>query len=778
MMGSFDPISEFVLLCLLFLLLLLETGKAFSDQNEQLQTYIIHLDHSQKPDSFSTNHEWHRSILTSLSNPPPDDDDNEAILYSYEHVLHGFSARLTKSQLSEIQNSPAHIATHKDSFVKLATTHSPQFLGLNHKNGLWPIASYGAGAIIGVVDTGIWPESESFNDDGMPPVPERWKGQCENGESFSPSLCNRKLIGARSFSKGLVGEGSKVNPEVDYDSARDFSGHGTHVSSTAAGNYVNGVSYFGYALGKARGVAPRAHIASYKALHSTSSGEYGSAVDVLAAIDAAITDGVDILSMSIGYNPDYYFNDPIAIGSLKAIEKGIFVVSAAGNNDEYLSTSPFNRTQNGAPWITTIGAATIDRSFKAVLKLKNGKPLKGISYFPQSIFISNTSLYFGRSSEAESKCSPGSLNPSEAHRKIVVCNVSSFMTISMKGQEKELVRVGAEAGIFVLEKLGITGPSKFYTIPIMMVPASSFKDLVSEQKVKSLKFVTTEYHTKPAPEVAEFSLRGPNQVSPNILKPDIVAPGVDILAATVPTVPVTTLGRYGLTTDYTIMSGTSMATPHVAGVAAMLKNVHPEWSPAAIRSAIMTTSYVIDNTGNFLLDQLTKMSATPLACGAGHIDPNKAIDPGLVYDLSFHDYVGFLCGLGYSRKEMEIVIGKRHWNCRRGKEQDLNYPSFMAIFSGEQRSPAVKKFSRVVTNVGNDSSVYHATTEYAIPGFSIVVEPSTLSFTHKYQKRCFSMEIKLNEEVLTEKQAEFYGFLKWTDQHNHVVSSPVEILKL
>ncbi|KAJ8775385.1 hypothetical protein K2173_023150 [Erythroxylum novogranatense] len=774
-MGCFDPTSELVLLCLLFLLLLLETGKAFSDQKEPFQTYIIHLDHSQKPDSFSTHHEWHRSILTSLSNPPPHDDDNDAVLYSYEHVLHGFSARLTKSQLAEIQNSPAHIATHKDSFVKLATTHSPQFLGLNHKNGLWPTASYGAGAIIGVVDTGVWPESESFKDDDMPPVPERWKGKCESGESFSPSLCNRKLIGARTFSKGLVSDGSKVLPEVDYDSARDLDGHGTHVSSTAAGNYVNGVSYFGYALGKARGVAPRAHIASYKVIHATSSSDQGgTTVDILAAIDAAITDGVDILSMSIGGEPDDYFNDPMAIGSLKAIEKGIFVVAAAGNNNDLL-TSPFNRAQNGAPWITTVGAATIDRSFEAVLKLKNGNTVKGISYFPQSIFISNTSLYFGRSSEAESTCFPGSLNPSEAHRKIVVCNVS--LTISMKDQEKELVRVGAEAGIFVLEEIGFTVPSKFYTIPTMMVPASSLEDLVGEQKVKSLKFVTTEYHTKPAPEVAEFSLRGPNPVSPNILKPDIVAPGVDILAATVPTVPVTNLGRYGLSTDYTIMSGTSMATPHVAGVAAMLKNVHPGWSPAAIRSAIMTTSYVIDNTGKFLLDQATKIFATPLAYGAGHIDPNKAIDPGLVYDLSFDDYVGFLCGLGYSKKEMEKAIGKRHWNCQRGKEQDLNYPSFMVNFSGEQHSSAVKKFRRVVTNVGNDSSVYHATTEYRVPGFSIVVEPTTLSFTHKYQKLCFSMEIKLDEEVLSEHGKEFYGVLKWTDQHNHVVSSPVEILK-
>ncbi|KAJ8775128.1 hypothetical protein K2173_020132 [Erythroxylum novogranatense] len=221
-------------------------------------------------------------------------------------------AKLTKSQLTEIQNSPAHIAPHKESFVKLAITHSPQFLGLNHKNGLWPTASYGAGEIIGVVDTGIWPESESFNDD-----------------------------------------------------------------------------------------------ASNKVIHETSSSDKGrTTVNILAAIEAAITDGVDILSMSIGGEPDDYFTDPMSIGSAKAI----FVVSAFGTNDN-LSESPFNKTQNGAPWITTVGATTVDRSFEVVLKLKNGNTVKGISYFPQSIFISNTSLYFGRSSGAKSICSPDSLNP-------------------------------------------------------------------------------------------------------------------------------------------------------------------------------------------------------------------------------------------------------------------------------------------------------------------------------------------------------------------------------
>lgn len=148
--------------------------------------------------------------------------------------------------------------------------------------------------IVGVLDTGIWQESESFNDKGMPPVPKRWKGKCEKGKKFSPSYCNRKLIGARSFSKGLRSAGIKISKEDDYNSARDFSGHGTHTASIAVGNHVSGVSYFGYA----RGMAPRAHLAVYKASWATETNST-AATDVLTGMDQAIRDGVDILSLSI-----------------------------------------------------------------------------------------------------------------------------------------------------------------------------------------------------------------------------------------------------------------------------------------------------------------------------------------------------------------------------------------------------------------------------------------------------------------------------------------------
>ena len=281
---------------LLWLLLFLLAIVNAVPKSEEYKTYIIHMDHTHRPTSFLTHESWHRSILNSLLSSPVDDDDKELLLYSYSHVMHGFSARLTPSQLAKIEESPAHLATVPGSTGKLMTTYSPKFLGLQQNFGIWPAASYGEDVIVGIIDSGIWPERESFNDEGMSPVPQRWKGECENGTAFSPSYCNRKLIGARSFSKGIRAKGHDISKEEEFDSARDFVGHGSHTASTAAGNYVPGVSHFGYARGTAIGVAPRAHLAIYKV--AWLKGQF-EAPDVLAGMEQAILDGVDIMSLSL-----------------------------------------------------------------------------------------------------------------------------------------------------------------------------------------------------------------------------------------------------------------------------------------------------------------------------------------------------------------------------------------------------------------------------------------------------------------------------------------------
>ncbi|KAL4652109.1 hypothetical protein ACB092_01G209500 [Castanea dentata] len=638
-------------------------------QSEEYKTYMIHMHHSDKPESFLIHESWHRSILNSLLPSPA--DNKELLLYSYNHVMHGFSARLTPSLLSEIEKSPFHIAK---SFGKLFTTYTSKVLGLQQSFGIWPAASYGEGVIVGILDTGIWPESESFNDEGMSSVPQRWKGKCENGTTFSPSACNRKLIGARTFRKGLQAAGDQISKEQDFNSVRDFMGHGIHTSSTAVGNYVPGVSHFGYARGTARGVAPDAHLAMYNVSWATTT-KSTFATDLLAGMEQAILDGVDILSLSLGIDQPPYFKDAIAIASLSAIEKGIFVVCSAGND------RGFKTVHNGAPWITTVGAGTLDLSFQAVVTLENGVSLEGTSYFPESVF-------------SKAMCNYSALDREEFVEKAVFCDYSA--DIYAIDQLRELERVGANAAIIVNNESFTLHPDRFST-PSLILPIASgylikeYVAMVRNPKVESMRFVLTRLGTESAPQVALFSSEGPNPISPGVLKPDILAPGFEGLAAVSPIIPYMQVGKYDLASDYAIMSGTSTLAPHVAGVGALLKALHPEWNPAA----------VCYNTGTILKDQWTGLSVTPLQFEAGHINPNQAMDPGLIYDTVFQDYIESLA----------------------------------------------QKFSRVVTNVGNDdNTVYRAHLENVPIGMRIKVVPETLTFTRKNHKQGFVVSIEIDRE--------------------------------
>jgi len=234
---------------------------------------------------------------------------------------------------------------------------------------------------------------------------------------------------------------------------------------------------------------------------------------------------------------------------------------------------------------------------------------------------------------------------------------------------------------------------------------------------------------------------------------------------------------FKLSLPYSNDSGTSMSTPHVAGVGALLKAIHPEWSPAAIRSAMMTTAYVKDNTGNIFKSQLTNSSSSPLDFGAGHINPNKAMDPGLIYDMGLQDYIQFVCGLGYTKKQMILLLRRTRWSCNHKSIHDLNYPSFMAVLSNRTRYPVTMKFNRVVTNVGNDKSVYRAHLENIPTGMRISVKPRILTFTRKRQNRSFVVSVVLDKIDRKFPIPTVFGFLKWIDQDSHIVSSPIVAIK-
>ncbi|OMO63217.1 hypothetical protein COLO4_32640 [Corchorus olitorius] len=731
------------------------------------RTYIIHMDKSAMPAAFSSHHDWHTSTLSSLSSP---DGISPLHLYTYNHVMDGFSAVLSESHLDQLHELPGHLATYPETFGHLHTTHTPTFLGLKKHTGLWPAAGFGDDMIIGVIDTGIWPESESFDDKGMPPVPERWRGACESGTEFNSSYCNRKLIGARFFSKGMQQAGINISTTDDYNSPRDFMGHGSHTSSTAAGSRVEGVDYFGYAKGTAIGIAPKARIAMYKAIFFN--GTFTSAAtDVLAGMDQAIEDGVDVMSLSLGFHETSFDLNPIAVGAFAALKKGIFVSCSAGNSGPHAYT-----IDNGAPWITTVGAGTIDRDFAAHVTLGYGDlTVTGKSAYPENLFVSELPLYFGHGNRTKELCYAYSLDPKEVAGKYIFCD---FDPSNQNDPTYEMDRTGAEGVIFCSNYGLFYEPTQFNKPFVILNPTDGelIKNYIMKSKnvTVSIRFQTTLLGTKPAPQVASFSSRGPDIRSPWILKPDVLAPGVDILAAWVPNRGFAPIGEDDyLLTDYAIISGTSMSCPHTAGVATLLKAAHRDWSSAAIRSAMMTTAYVTDNTNGRIIDMTTGVAGTPLDFGAGHINPNKALDPGLVYDIGIQDYIDYLCGLNYTTTQIRTITGTSKFTCDNAK-LDLNYPSFIVILNNTNTTSIT--FQRELTNVADGSSVYRAVVN-APSGLKAVVQPATIIFAGKHSNARFQLTVDVDVGVASIPQSDYfgnYGFLSWYEVNGkHEVRSPI-----
>jgi subtilisin family serine protease len=770
-MGHFTPPKLLFALCLLF-----PIAASFSTSNDR-KTYIIHMDKTGMPSTFSTQHDWYVSTLSSLSSP---DDIPPIHLYSYKHVMDGFSAVLSQTHLDQLESLPGHVATFPESIGHLHTTHTPKFLGLNKRAGAWPAGKFGDDVIIGVLDTGIWPESESFNDKNMPPVPQRWRGICETGTEFNTSHCNKKLIGARKFSQGMKQVGLNISSTDDYDSPRDYMGHGSHTSSTAGGSPVQHADYFGYAKGTATGMAPLARIAMYKVIFYSgdSDGYDAAATDTLAGMDQAIEDGVDIMSLSLGFFETPFYENPIAIGAFAALKKGIFVTCSAGNS------GPHGYTMfNGAPWLTTIGAGTIDRQFGAEVTLGNGSIIvTGTSIYPENLFISRVPVYFGLGNRSKEVCDWNSLDPKDVAGKFLFCDYddesSQFRQMSENDRYGPDI-AGATGAIFSEDDAEFLHPDYFY-MPFVIVSTKDgnlLKNYImnTTNATVSVKFGLTLLGTKPAPKVAYFSSRGPDRRSPWTLKPDILAPGYHILAAWVPNRGFAPIREDDyLLTDYALVSGTSMSCPHVAGIAALLKAAHRDWSPAAIRSALMTTADVMDNADGRIIDMTTEVAGTPLDFGAGHVNPNKAMDPGLVYDIVAEDYINYLCAMNYTSQQFQIITGTSNFTCQYAS-LDLNYPSFLVLLNNTNTSTTT--FKRVLTNVADNSSVYRAVIS-APQGMKALVQPTTLIFSGKNSKAEFNMTVEIDLEAASvTPQSDYfgnYGFLSWYEVNGrHVVRSPV-----
>nr|GMD53688.1 subtilisin-like protease SBT3.5 isoform X1 [Ipomoea batatas] len=750
----------FILFSFFFVsLLLFQNANVYTSALSESKVYIVYMGARQHDDVnriTSTHHDMLTSVLGSREAAVG------SMIYSYRHGFSGFAAMMTKSQAQTIENLPGVVKVMPNSIYKLQTTRTWDYLGLpyNSANTLLNDSKMGDDIIVAVLDSGVTPENEAYNDGGVGPIPSKWKGYCQSGQMFDPKKnCNRKLIGARYFIDGYLaykGQPGVTTGIRDYISPRDANGHGTHTSSTAAGSPVSNVSYKGLSLGTFRGGAPRARLAIYKV--GWEDGLFTDA-DILKGFDTAIHDGVDVISASFGadvplYSELYPQAGAMSFGSFHAVAQGISVVAAGGNSGPAAQT-----VSNGEPWIITVAANTPDRAFPTPITLGNGQTLMG-----QSLFTGKDTGVVNLVA-SQGPCESLSTNSRWIAGNMVLCFTgmrgSDLEVAGIVGRARAVVRMMGGLGIIVAQKPYTLLDAYDDSFPSVQVDYETGTKIlyyiVSIRNPKARLSPSKTQIGKPISSViAKYSSRGPYTINPAILKPDIAAPGTNILAAYVPENPAIPISTFQ------IISGTSMATPHVAGIVALLKATNPNWSPAAIKSAIVTTAWTSDpSSGQPIFNEGETMSklADAFDYGGGIINPNKARYPGLIYDMSIADYLQCLCAMGYDSSIVSGLAGQTT-ACNNGISiLNVNFPSItIPNLNGSVT------LTRTVTNVGPVNSVYKVMVEPP-KGITVAVTPSTLNFNPNVKKMSFSVQISTSYGSNT---GYYFGSLTWNDGVNNV----------
>ncbi|MFM9444444.1 S8 family serine peptidase [Streptomyces acidiscabies] len=648
-------------------------------------------------------------------------------LYSYQLLLNGFAAKLTAAQASELARTPgvltltrnvmshplASTTARQATGTPLPAADTADFLGLKKPGGLYSKVpggqlNAGAGMILGDLDTGIDTANPSFAALSEPRpdqavINAKWKGTCDPGQDPAHRVtCNNKVIGAQYFNKSIT----DPKPD-DWPSPLDGESHGTHTASTAAGdaNVAASVPDSGISGTKISGIAPAARIAAYRVCYTDGCGT----VDIVAAMEKAVADGVDVINYSLGGSNTDPANRPEYLAMLNAARAGVFVSASAGNSGP-------GTASNGVPWVTTVAASSHDIGYQGTVTLGNGTSYNGVSIagsgVPSAPLVDGAkAVRSGADAANAALCMPDTLDPAKVKGAIVVCARGNNARTDKSAQ----VKAAGGLGMVLYNTLATDEEiADAHTIPGVHLNKANGEAVKAYADGSGATAVLAAARAvrQEAPVVAGFSSSGPDLNSGgDLLKPDITAPGVDIVAGVAPGTP-------GFPGQQGIMSGTSMSAPHVSGLALVLRQLHPNWTPMEVKSALMTTATTKDSAGK-PIQRAGGTVATPLDYGSGHVVPTSAADPGLVYNSTAVDWVAYLCAIG----QAPVTTDGRNVcaSVRKTDPSDLNTPS---ISVGDLAG--VQTVTRTVTNVSGSAGTYTASVETPA-GYKATVSPARLT---------------------------------------------------
>ncbi|MFJ5955903.1 S8 family serine peptidase [Paenarthrobacter sp. NPDC092416] len=727
-----------------------EEGKKLDAESAEVKEYQQHLQETQQEVAQQENVTIQREFTTAVN---------------------GFSANLTADQAINLAKDPKVLMVAPDT--QYAPDYSTtDFLKLSGPNGTWNTQyggqeNAGKGTVVGVIDTGYTPSNPFFAGEPVGPlagnpevgVPYRTNdgkiamlkadgdtfiGECQPGQGtgadYDGSACNSKVLSTHYFADAFLETVPEENraPE-ELISAVDVDSHGTHTASTAAGNANVDAVVDGRSFGITSGIAPAAKLSIYKVCWEdtdpATGGCYGSAsVD---AIEQAILDGVDVLNYSISGSTTST-TDPVSLAFLSAASAGIFVATSAGNSGPTAST-----VNHGAPWLTTVAATSFSQELQGTVEFSDGSKFRGASIMNREVSGAGVVLSANAASGEGNAalCTPGSLDPAKVAGKVVVCDRG---VVDRTAKSAEVLR-GGGVGMILVNLTESSLDTDKHAVPTVHVnpPATqTIKDKVTANPAITVSLVnhdTTGLPAEAQPQIAGFSSRGPLLATDSdLLKPDVSAPGVAILAGVSP------IGTGG--DNFGFLSGTSMASPHVAGFGALILSKNPQWSPATVKSAMMTTAGPVKLANG-------AVNKDVFATGAGQVDPAKVLSPGLVYDATTEDYLKFVQGTG-----MDLGMEGLGTTLPR----DMNVASFaLGNLAGKI------EVTRTVTAL--TPGLYRASAN--VPGVNVKVTPSVLNFGAVGEKKTFKVQFENNSAALGKFAM---GSLTWQGA-NKTVTSPIAV---